>query len=279
MPDIQQSSDFGMGRGSSLDATISGLFRGRFSRGFLYGSRATPARAASFDGRQPTSVAEGVDRPCRAQVVTQTDSNRYRRPDPALGRPLACVSWTLKPWSSLRSKMDEAVLERGHVGPREICFDRREDLLRSGLRLLNFVSVGIAIALSGSGRSFAAEQLSGVPAWLRAHVGEGEGQIAPVVLERARALYLQKVREGAVRNPCYFAMDATRPHDLGGGRLGRRFYVICEADRSYRAVSVGHGGGRDLANAPPQSTRSRALQHAPRAEFISAPKPLSPARI
>ena len=119
--------------------------------------------------------------------------------------------------------------------------------MRLGLRLLNFVSVGIAIALSGSGRSFAAEQLSDVPAWLRAHVGEGEGQIAPVVLERARALYLQKVREGAVRNHCYFAMDATPPHDLGGGRLGRRFYVICEADRSYRAVSVGHGGGRDLA--------------------------------
>jgi len=102
-------------------------------------------------------------------------------------------------------------------------FNRREDPLRLGLRLLNFVSVGIAIALSGSGRSFAAEQLSDVPAWLRAHVGEGEGQIARVVLERARALYLQKVREGAVRNHCYFAMDATPPHDLGGGRLGAGF--------------------------------------------------------
>src|SRR5271165_1935979 len=143
--------------------------------------------------------------------------------------------------------MDEAVLERGRIGPRAIRFGKREDPLRLGLRLLNFVSVGIAIALSGSGRSFAAEQLSDVPVWLRAHVGEGEGQIAPVVLERARALYLQKVREGAVRNPCYFAMDATPPHDLGGGRLRRRFYVICEADRSYRAVSVGHGGGRYLA--------------------------------
>ena len=143
--------------------------------------------------------------------------------------------------------MDEAVLERGRIGPRAIRFGKREDPLRLGLRLLNFVSVGIAIALSGSGRSFAAEQLSDVPVWLRAHVGEGEGQIAPVVLERARALYLQKVREGAVRNPCYFAMDATAPHDLGGGRLGHRFYVICEADRSYRAVSVGHGGGRYLA--------------------------------
>jgi hypothetical protein len=90
--------------------------------------------------------------------------------------------------------------------------------------------------------SFAVEQLSDVPAWLRAHVGEGEGQIAPVVLQRARALYLQKVREGVVKNPCYFAMDATRPNDLGDGR----FYVICEADRSFRAISAGHGGGRDL---------------------------------
>ena len=119
--------------------------------------------------------------------------------------------------------------------------------MRLGLRLSNVVAAAVAIALSGSGRSFAAEPLSDVPAWLRAQVGEGEGQIAPVVLERARALYQQKARQGAVRNPCYFAMDATRPHDLGGGGLGRRFYVICEADRSFRAVSAGHGGGRDLA--------------------------------
>src|SRR6516225_11210769 len=27
---------------------------------------------------------------------------------------------------------------------------------------------------------------------------------------------------------------------------GRRFYVICESDRSFRAISVGHGGGRNL---------------------------------
>ena len=61
-----------------------------------------------------------------------------------------------------------------------------------------------------------------------------------MVLQRARALYLQKVSEGAVKNPCYFAMDATRPSG------GRRFYVICETDRSFRAVLVGCGGGRDL---------------------------------
>ena len=88
-------------------------------------------------------------------------------------------------------------------------------------------------ALSGWPRSFAAELPWVVPDWLQAHVGEGEGQIAPVVLQRARALYLKKVSEGAVNNPCYFAMDATRP-----GGLGRRFYVICEANRTFRARPV-----------------------------------------
>ncbi len=118
--------------------------------------------------------------------------------------------------------------------------------MRLGLLFPNIVSLSLIIALSGSARSFAAVQPSDVPDWLRAHVGEGEGQIAQVVLERARALYLQKISEGAVKNPCYFAMDATRPDDLGDGKLGRRFYVICEADRSFRAISAGHGGGRDL---------------------------------
>jgi hypothetical protein len=94
--------------------------------------------------------------------------------------------------------------------------------------------------------SFAAEQSSDVSAWLRGHIGEGDGQIAQMVLQRARALYLRKVKEGVVKNPCYFAMDATRPHELGGGRSGARFYVICEADQSFRAISAGHGSGRDL---------------------------------
>jgi hypothetical protein len=125
-------------------------------------------------------------------------------------------------------------------------FDRRIGpvRLRSVLRDIFGLFI-IAIALSASAPSFAAEGLSGIPAWLRAHVGEGEGQIAEPVLARARALYLKKVSEGAVRNPCYFAMDATRPNDLGDG-AGRRFYVICESDRSFRAISAGHGSGRDL---------------------------------
>jgi len=66
-----------------------------------------------------------------------------------------------------------------------------------------------------------------------------------VVLQRARALYLEKVREGKAKNPCYFAMDATRPSAVGSG-LGRRFYIICEADQSFRAISSGYGNGRNL---------------------------------
>ena len=88
-----------------------------------------------------------------------------------------------------------------------------------------------------------------VPDWLRAHVGTGEGQIAPVVLERARALHHRKVGEGAVRNACYFAMDATRPSTARDGAPGRRFYIICEADQSFRAVSSGYGNGRKLRRA------------------------------
>jgi hypothetical protein len=102
------------------------------------------------------------------------------------------------------------------------------------------------MALAAPARCFAVAQSSEIPSWLTPDIGDGEGQIAPVVLQRARALYLQKVRAGVVKNPCYFAMDATRPHDLGDGRLGARFYVICESGRSFRAISAGHGGGRDL---------------------------------
>jgi hypothetical protein len=103
-----------------------------------------------------------------------------------------------------------------------------------------------AFFLSAGSRCFAVEQPLELPAWLGAHVGEGEGQIARVVLQRARALYFQKMREGTVRNSCYFAMDATRPNDLTDGKLGRRFYIICESDRSFRAIPAGHGSGREL---------------------------------
>jgi hypothetical protein len=118
---------------------------------------------------------------------------------------------------------------------------RWTSLLSTGFSLF-----AIVVVSSASPRSVAAGQPSGVPAWLNAHVGEGDGQIALPVLERARALYLRKVSEGVVKNPCYFAMDATRPGDLGGGKLGRRFYIICEANRSFRAIPAGHGSGRNL---------------------------------
>jgi hypothetical protein len=68
------------------------------------------------------------------------------------------------------------------------------------LLLLNVVGLVIVVALSGWPRSFAAELPWLVPDWLQNHVGEGEDQISPVVLQRARALYLNKVSEGAVNN-------------------------------------------------------------------------------
>jgi hypothetical protein len=128
-----------------------------------------------------------------------------------------------------------------------------------GSRFLASIGLGLLIVLAGA-PSIAAGQAS-VPAWLQAHVGMGEGEIAPVVLERARALYRRKRSEGAVRNPCYFAFDATRPHDLGGGRLGRRFYIICEAEGSFRAISAGHGGGRDLPGAADFSNGRRCVKN------------------
>ncbi|MCP4384213.1 MAG: hypothetical protein GY798_22855 [Hyphomicrobiales bacterium] len=116
------------------------------------------------------------------------------------------------------------------------------------LQLLT-VAVVIAIPLSGWFPSLAAEQASDIPAWLKTHVGTGDGQIAPVVLQRARALYQRKIREGAIDNPCYFSMDATRPSTSRGGGPGRRFYIICEADQSFRAISSGYGNGRKLQRA------------------------------
>lgn len=89
------------------------------------------------------------------------------------------------------------------------------------LKIVNILGICfVVIAFSPS--PFAAEQASDIPAWLSAYVGEGEGQIASPVLQRARALYLEKVSEGAVKNPCYFAMDATRPNDLDDGTPGLR---------------------------------------------------------
>ena len=103
-------------------------------------------------------------------------------------------------------------------------------------------------ALSGGAPAQAASGVADIPAWLQKHVGTGNGQIAPMVLRRARALYQRRVREGVVSNACYLAMDATRPNTIGG-KPGRRFYIICEARKSFRAVSSGHGNGRKLKRA------------------------------
>ncbi|MEL7254227.1 MAG: hypothetical protein AAGL23_08630 [Pseudomonadota bacterium] len=94
-----------------------------------------------------------------------------------------------------------------------------------------------------------AAQTDDIPAWLQKHVGTGEGQITEVVLTRARALYREKVAAGEVSNACYFAMDVTRPSAALNGAPNDRFYVICEAMKSFRAVYSGYGNGRKLAAA------------------------------
>ncbi|MEN3792242.1 hypothetical protein [Fulvimarina sp. MAC3] len=84
------------------------------------------------------------------------------------------------------------------------------------------------------------------PQWLGAHVGDEDGKISPVVLQRARALHQRKVAAGDVGNSCYFALDATRPSTNSSGQPSRRFYMICEDRRVFRAMSSGYGSGRDL---------------------------------
>ncbi len=95
----------------------------------------------------------------------------------------------------------------------------------------------------------AGAQSIAVPKWLAPHVGYSDGQIAPVVLERARALHQTKTRQGKVSNPCYFAMDATRPSAAPSGAASKRFYVICEGQKSFRATSSGYGNGRKIPGA------------------------------
>ena len=106
-------------------------------------------------------------------------------------------------------------------------------------------AVGIALALVKPSQA----QTTDIPPWLQQHVGQGEGQIALVVLQRARDLYREQVREAGISNPCYLAMDATRPSTSSSGMLGQRFYIICEEEESFRAVSSGYGSGRDLPQA------------------------------
>lgn len=114
---------------------------------------------------------------------------------------------------------------------------------RRPIRLGCVRAIGV-VALALSVRPAAAQDA--LPAWLEAHVGDGNGQIAAPVLARARALYRRKVSEGAIGNPCYFAMDATYPNNSSDGSIARRFYEICEDRQVFRAIPAGHGAGRDL---------------------------------
>lgn len=117
---------------------------------------------------------------------------------------------------------------------------RLKGLLLPQAALLALLAIGLS--LSATQRSTASDKAAAIPSWLMAHVGEGDGQIAQPVLQRARTLYFQKRAASGIRNPCYFAMDATRPNDPGVGR----FYVICEADETFQAIAAGHGSGRKL---------------------------------
>jgi hypothetical protein len=111
------------------------------------------------------------------------------------------------------------------------------------------IAFATALALAGPLPLQATAATPDIPPWLVPHVGTGEGQIAPVVLERARALYRDQVREGAIRNACYLAKDATRPSTGADGTPGARFYVICEEEETFRAVYSGYGNGRSLPEA------------------------------
>ena len=116
-------------------------------------------------------------------------------------------------------------------------------LLRASL-VLAYLSVAAGAGFHASPSQ--AAQTDPIPDWLQKHVGTGEGQIAQVVLERARALYQQKVSEGVVSNACYLAKDVTKPSASRNGSPNDRFYVICEAQKSFRAVYSGYGNGRNL---------------------------------
>lgn len=108
------------------------------------------------------------------------------------------------------------------------------------------IACSVALVLAGPLPVQATSTMSDIPQWLSRHVGTGEGQIAPIVLERARAHYQRQVREAGITNPCYLAMDATRPSTGSNGAPGQRFYVICEEEETFRAVYSGYGNGRSL---------------------------------
>lgn len=129
-------------------------------------------------------------------------------------------------------------------------------VLASGLSL--FMS---ACTVTDIAPSAAAKPQNELPGWLTAYIGDEDGKISDVVLERARALHQRKIRERKIDNGCYFAMDATRPSVLPDGERGRRFYMICEAQRTFRAMSSGYGSGRKLAGVVDFSNGQQCAQN------------------
>jgi len=106
-----------------------------------------------------------------------------------------------------------------------------------------FVLLAATLALTLAHQALAQTE---VPRWLQKHVGYDDGQIAPLVLARARAHHRAETKARKTRNSCYMAMDATRPSTMPSGQPGKRFFVICEKRRSFRAMSSGYGNGRKL---------------------------------
>ena len=110
--------------------------------------------------------------------------------------------------------------------------------LRSLLAIVAIANlIMIGGALSGWPRSFAAELPWLDPDWLQAHVGEGEGQIAPVVLQRARALYLKNVSEGRSQQSLLLRHGRHAPRRLGTPilhHLRSRPNVSCGSIRTWR---------------------------------------------
>ena len=137
-------------------------------------------------------------------------------------------------------------------------------LLASGLSLFLLGCTVTALAPSA-----ATGPQNAIPVWLTAYIGDEDGKISDVVLERARALHQRKTREGTIDNGCYFAMDATRPSLLPNGERGRRFYMICERQRTFRPMSSGYGSGRKLAGIVDFSNGQQCAQNFGNAEDSS----------
>jgi hypothetical protein len=131
--------------------------------------------------------------------------------------------------------------------------------------LINALLISCALSILAVAPAHAYESARKIPGWLAAHVGNKEGEIPLVVLERARSHYYSKVSEGKVANPCYTAMDATRPHQVAEGKAERRFFVICERQKSFHAISSGHGSGRKIPDLDPMNDK-RCAKHFSNAE-------------